>query len=89
MCFLVLRKIFLPSLIFLISSRRSKKLADNNEGEMIGLLIIILFSIIRYAKIRIFITGHYLNTQPELVKRMIDEGHIVGNQFTTMVMYHI
>ncbi len=26
-----------------------------------------------------FITAHYLNTQPELVKRMIDEGHIVGN----------
>ena len=26
-----------------------------------------------------FITAHYINTQPELVKRMIDEGHIVGN----------
>lgn len=26
-----------------------------------------------------FITGHYVNTHPELVKRMIDEGHIVGN----------
>ena len=26
-----------------------------------------------------FITGHYVNTQPELVQRMIDEGHIVGN----------
>ena len=26
-----------------------------------------------------FITGHYLNSQPELVKRMIDEGHIIGN----------
>ncbi len=26
-----------------------------------------------------FITGHYLNTQPELVERMINEGHIVGN----------
>ena len=26
-----------------------------------------------------FITSHYVNTQPELVKRMIDEGHIVGN----------
>lgn len=26
-----------------------------------------------------FITAHYLNTQPELVKRMIDEGNIVGN----------
>lgn len=26
-----------------------------------------------------FITAHYLNTQPDLVKRMIDEGHTVGN----------
>lgn len=26
-----------------------------------------------------FITAHYLNTQPELVQRMIEEGHIVGN----------
>lgn len=30
-------------------------------------------------KAAFFITGHYLNTQKELVKRMIDEGHIVGN----------
>lgn len=26
-----------------------------------------------------FITGHYVNTAPELVQRMISEGHIVGN----------
>lgn len=26
-----------------------------------------------------FITGHYVNSQPELVKKMIDEGHTVGN----------
>ena len=26
-----------------------------------------------------FITAHYVNTQPDLVKRMIDEGHIIGN----------
>ena len=30
-------------------------------------------------KAAFFITAHYLNTQPELVKRMIDEGHILGN----------
>ena len=30
-------------------------------------------------KAAFFITGHYLNSQEELVKRMIDEGHIVGN----------
>ena len=26
-----------------------------------------------------FVTGHYVNSHPELVKKMIDEGHIVGN----------
>ena len=26
-----------------------------------------------------FITAHYLNTQPDIVKRMIEEGHDVGN----------
>ena len=30
-------------------------------------------------KATFFITAHYLNTNEELVKRMIDEGHIVGN----------
>lgn len=30
-------------------------------------------------KATFFITGHYLNTSPDLVKRMIDEGHIIGN----------
>lgn len=30
-------------------------------------------------KAAFFITAHYANTQPELVKQMIDEGHIVGN----------
>src|SRR5690625_7268 len=37
-----------------------------------------------------FVTGHYVKTAPDLVKRMVDEGHIVGNHsyhhpdFTTM-----
>ena len=30
-------------------------------------------------KAAFFITAHYLNTAPELVQRMIDEGHIVCN----------
>ena len=30
-------------------------------------------------KAAFFITAHYLNTQPELVQKMINEGHIVGN----------
>lgn len=30
-------------------------------------------------KATFFVTGHYLKDQPELVKRMVAEGHIVGN----------
>ncbi len=26
-----------------------------------------------------FITGHYVNTSEEIIKRMVDEGHIIGN----------
>ena len=33
-----------------------------------------------------FITAHYLNTAPELVERMINEGHIVGNHFPHVLM---
>lgn len=34
-------------------------------------------------KAAFFVTGHYLKSQPELVKRMVDEGHIVGNHTNT------
>ena len=37
-------------------------------------------------KAAFFITAHYLNSQPELVKRMIDEGHIVGNHISLTLM---
>lgn len=33
-----------------------------------------------------FITGHYLNTSENLVKRMIEEGHIVGNHTPNFLM---
>ena len=33
-------------------------------------------------KATFFITAHYLNTQPELVKQMIDEGHIVRKPYS-------
>lgn len=33
-----------------------------------------------------FITAHYLNTQPDLVKQMIDDGHIVGNHTPNYLM---
>ena len=26
-----------------------------------------------------FVTGHYVEREPELIKRMVDEGHIIGN----------
>ena len=32
-------------------------------------------------KATFFITGHYLNSASDLVKKMIDEGHIIGNHF--------
>lgn len=32
-------------------------------------------------KATFFITAHYLNTQPELVKQMIDEGHSVRKSY--------
>lgn len=34
-------------------------------------------------KAAFFVTGHYLKTQPDLVKRMVEEGHIVGNHTDT------
>ncbi len=37
-------------------------------------------------KATFFITAHYLNTEPDLVKRMIDEGHIVGNHTPKYLM---
>lgn len=40
-------------------------------------------------KATFFITANYLYTQENLVKQMIDEGHIVGNKFTTTVKEHI
>lgn len=33
-----------------------------------------------------FITAHYVNSQPDLVKQMIDEGHILGNHTPKSLM---
>ena len=33
-------------------------------------------------KATFFITAHYVNTQPDLVKQMIDEGHIVRKSYS-------
>lgn len=37
-------------------------------------------------KATFFITAHYVNSQPDLVKRMIDEGHIIGNHTPNCLM---
>ena len=37
-------------------------------------------------KATFFITAHYLNTAEELVKRMVNEGHIVGNHTPIFLM---
>lgn len=37
-------------------------------------------------KATFFITGHYLNTANDIVKRMIEEGHIVGNHTPITLM---
>ena len=37
-------------------------------------------------KATFFITAHYLNTQADLVKRMVEEGHIVGNHIPKYLM---
>ena len=34
-----------------------------------------------------FLTGHYVRTQPELVQRMIDEGHILGSHSNEHKVY--
>ncbi len=34
-----------------------------------------------------FLTGHYVRTEPELVQRMIDEGHILGNHSDSHKVY--
>ena len=37
-------------------------------------------------KAAFFITAHYMNTQSDLVKKMIDDGHIVGNHTPIFLM---
>ena len=38
-------------------------------------------------KAAFFITGHYLNTKSELVRRMIDEGHIIRKSYCKPLQY--
>ena len=37
-------------------------------------------------KATFFLTAHYVNTQEDLVKQMIDEGHIIGNHTPIFLM---
>lgn len=51
-----------------------------DEGYENGYTEEILDVLMEYGvKATFFITGHYINTQPDLVNRMVEEGHIVGN----------
>ena len=38
------------------------------------------------AKAAFFITAHYLNTRDDLVKQMLEDGHIVGNHTPKCLM---
>lgn len=40
-----------------------------------------VLNILKEAKVpaTFFVTGHYVKEEPELVKRIVDEGHIIGN----------
>lgn len=40
-------------------------------------------------KAAFFITAHYVNTQEEIVRQMVNEGHIIGNQLPPSQMYQI
>ena len=37
-------------------------------------------------KATFFLTAHYINTEPELVQKMIDEGHTIGNHTPNYLM---
>ena len=38
-------------------------------------------------KATFFITGHYLNSASDMVKKMIDEGHIIRKSYSRSYMY--
>jgi peptidoglycan-N-acetylmuramic acid deacetylase len=55
-----------------------------DEGYENGYTAAILDSLkANNVKAAFFVTGHYLDSQPGLVRRMVDEGHIVGNHTDT------
>ena len=55
-----------------------------DEGYENGYTPVILDSLkANDVKAAFFVTGHYLKTQPDLVRRMVEEGHIVGNHTDT------
>lgn len=40
-------------------------------------------------KATFFITAHYFNSQPELVSKMVQEGHIIGNHTPITLMSYV
>lgn len=66
---------------YYLDPRRSKKIyLTFDEGYENGYTAVILDTLKEHnVKAAFFITGPYLNNEQELVDRMINEGHIVGN----------
>lgn len=55
-----------------------------DEGYEAGYTPKVLDSLkVEGVKATFFITGHYIDSKPDLVKRMVNEGHIVGNHTMT------
>ncbi|MVP01207.1 delta-lactam-biosynthetic de-N-acetylase [Paenibacillus sp. N10] len=66
--------------IFLGDTRQKELYLTFDNGYENGYTVKVL-DILKEKKVpaAFFITGHYVEDQPELVKRMVNEGHIIGN----------
>ncbi len=76
----VLKKINDQQAIYIMDASRRVIYLTFDEGYKLGYTSEILDILhANDVKAAFFITGHYVNTQPLLVKRMRDEGHLVCN----------
>ena len=68
----------------------NKKILEENNGICLGNSgkknLYLTFDQGYEAQATFFITAHYVNSEPDLVKQMIDEGHIVGNHIPLTLM---
>jgi len=76
----VLPKISANQAIYTIADSNKNICLTFDEGYELGYTGQILDTLkANQVKAAFFITGHYVNTQPQLVKRMKEEGHLVCN----------